>query len=96
MDEYTEMLPLGADETPYRCLTTDYVSTVEVDGRTILKVDPAVADDHSHLCAVSNLIGVLCDPQPRAVLPEMLLRAVDMVEDLLPPLRWNASFLPAI
>jgi fumarate hydratase class I len=40
MADYTEMLPLGADETPYRLLTTDHVSTVELDGRTILKVDP--------------------------------------------------------
>ena len=39
MDDYTDMLPLGVDETPYRCLTTDHVATVDVDGRTILKVD---------------------------------------------------------
>ena len=29
---YHEMFPLGADETPYRLITKDHVSTVEVDG----------------------------------------------------------------
>ncbi len=37
---YSDLLPTGADETPYRLLTTEGVSTVEVDGRTFLKVDP--------------------------------------------------------
>ncbi|GAB2746237.1 fumarate hydratase [Nocardioides pakistanensis] len=37
---YSDLLPLGADPTPYRLLTTEGVSTVEVDGRTFLKVDP--------------------------------------------------------
>ena len=39
---YTDLLPLGPDETPYRLLTTEGVSTFEVDGRTFLKVDPEV------------------------------------------------------
>jgi fumarate hydratase class I len=34
------MFPTGSDSTKYRLLTKDYVSTIEVDGRTILKVDP--------------------------------------------------------
>jgi fumarate hydratase class I len=38
---FTELLPLGADDTPYRLLTTDGVSTVEAAGRTFLEVDPA-------------------------------------------------------
>lgn len=37
---YVDMLPLGDDDTPYRLLTTDYVSTFEVDGKTFLKVEP--------------------------------------------------------
>jgi len=37
---YTDILPLGPDETPYRLLTTEGVSTVEVDGRTFLRVEP--------------------------------------------------------
>ncbi|HEY5957556.1 MAG TPA: fumarate hydratase, partial [Polyangiaceae bacterium] len=37
---YQPMLPLGADATPYRLITRDYVSTFEAQGRTFLKVDP--------------------------------------------------------
>ena len=36
---YRELLPLGADETPYRLLTTDYVSTAAFAGQEILQVD---------------------------------------------------------
>jgi len=37
---YSDLLPTGQDDTPYRLITTEGVSTVEVDGRTFLKVDP--------------------------------------------------------
>jgi len=37
---YTEMLPLGADSTPYRLLTTEGVSTFEAGGETFLRVEP--------------------------------------------------------
>ncbi|MFZ5446384.1 MAG: fumarate hydratase [Myxococcota bacterium] len=38
---FSELLPLQHhDETPWRLLTTDYVSTFEADGKTFLKVDP--------------------------------------------------------
>ena len=37
---YQELLPLGADDTPYRLLTADYVSTFEAGGRRFLQVDP--------------------------------------------------------
>ncbi|NLT30035.1 MAG: fumarate hydratase [Propionibacterium sp.] len=38
---YEDLLPLGADETPYRLLTTEGVRTVEgPGGRTFLEVDP--------------------------------------------------------
>ncbi|HYH72696.1 MAG TPA: fumarate hydratase [Nocardioides sp.] len=41
---YSDLLPTagsnGAAETPYRLLTTEGVSTVEVEGRTFLKVEP--------------------------------------------------------
>ncbi|QZY28525.1 fumarate hydratase [Nocardioides coralli] len=41
---YSDLLPTagsnGAAETPYRLLTTEGVSTVEVDGQTFLRVDP--------------------------------------------------------
>lgn len=37
---YSDLLPTGADETPYRLVTTEGVGTVEVDGQTFLKVSP--------------------------------------------------------
>jgi fumarate hydratase class I len=37
---YSDLLPTGADETPYRLLTTEGVSTIEADGQTFLKIDP--------------------------------------------------------
>ena len=40
--DYSEMLPIGPDVTPYRLLTTEGVSTIDVDGRTFLTVEPEV------------------------------------------------------
>jgi fumarate hydratase class I len=37
---YTELLPIGPDETPYRLLTTEGVRTLDAGGRTFLQVDP--------------------------------------------------------
>jgi fumarate hydratase class I len=37
---YTDLLPLGADPTPYRLLTTEGVSTFEANGRRFLQVEP--------------------------------------------------------
>jgi len=37
---YSDLLPTGADETPYRLITTEGVSTIEVEGQTFLKVAP--------------------------------------------------------
>lgn len=37
---YTDILPLGHDETPFRLLTRDFVSTFEAMGQTFLKVEP--------------------------------------------------------
>ncbi len=37
---YSDLLPTGPDETPYRLVTTEGVSTFEADGRTFLKVSP--------------------------------------------------------
>ena len=36
-----EIIKLGADETPYRLLTSDYVSTGSFEGEEVLKVDTA-------------------------------------------------------
>jgi fumarate hydratase, class I len=38
---YTDLLPLAGDDTPYRLVTTDGVSTFETPEGTFLKVDPA-------------------------------------------------------
>ena len=61
---YQPLFELGPDETPYRQLTTDGASTVRLDGRDFLQVDPdvlrAVArqafDDISHLLRPGHLI----------------------------------------
>ncbi len=37
---YSDLLPTGPDETPYRLITTEGVSTLEVDGQTFLRVAP--------------------------------------------------------
>jgi len=37
---YSDLLPTGKDETPYRLLTTEGVQEIEVDGRKFLRVDP--------------------------------------------------------
>lgn len=65
MDNYThrELIPLGQDQTPYRLLTSDFVSTTEFEGRTIIKVAPEgltiLADqamrDASHLLRPGHL-----------------------------------------
>ncbi len=65
MNGYThyELIPLGQDQTPYRLLTTDFVSTAQFEGRTIVKVAPEgltmLADqairDASHLLRPGHL-----------------------------------------
>ena len=37
---YSDLLPTGADDTPYRLVTTEGVSTFEADGQTFLRVSP--------------------------------------------------------
>ena len=65
MAEFTfqEMFELGDDPTEYRLLGTGGISTIEIDGREILKVDPEVLTnlaaeairDVSHLLRSSHL-----------------------------------------
>lgn len=38
--KYQKPFPIKKDDTSYRLLSKEYVSTIEVDGRKILKVDP--------------------------------------------------------
>jgi fumarate hydratase, class I len=99
MFDYTEMLPLGADETPYRLLTEDHVSTVEVDGRTILQVDPqaltllakeAMGDiahlfRPGHLAQLRDILGdVEATDNDRFVATELLKNANISVGRVLP------------
>src|SRR4051812_13167619 len=37
--EYQDLLPIGADQTTYRLVTSDHVSTAEAFGKTFLKVE---------------------------------------------------------
>ena len=71
---YTDLMPLGPDETPYRLLTTEGVSTVEVGGRTFLQVEPAALRllaatairDIQHLLRpghLQQLANILDDPE---------------------------------
>ena len=39
--KYQEPFPVSEDDTKYRLLTKDYISVANVDGREILKIDPA-------------------------------------------------------
>jgi fumarate hydratase, class I len=38
---YSKLFQLGDDETPYRKITSDHVRVIQVDGRSVLKVDDA-------------------------------------------------------
>jgi len=38
--EYSDLLPLGDDDTPYRLVATEGVSAFEADGQTFLRSPP--------------------------------------------------------
>ncbi len=69
-----EMVPLGADDTSYRSLTTEHVSQIDAGGRSILKVEPAALtlltaqafEDSAHLLRtrhLQQLARILEDPE---------------------------------
>jgi fumarate hydratase class I len=71
---YSPMFPLGPDTTPWRKLDIAGVSTVQCDGRTVLKVTPealeqlafAACKDVSHLLRpghLRQLANILKDPE---------------------------------
>ena len=71
---YSDLLPTGPDDTPYRLLTQDGVSTVEAAGRTFLQVEPEALQllartamrDISHLLRPAHLAQlrrILDDPE---------------------------------
>ncbi len=96
---YHELLPVGKDDTPYRHLTADFVSTGTFEGREILKVDSAgltmLADqairDSAHQLRpghLAQLRKILDDPEAsdndRFVAMEMLKNANIAAGGILP------------
>jgi fumarate hydratase class I len=74
---FSTMFPLGEDTTPYRKLDIAGVSTIEVEGRRVLKVKPETltelafraCKDVSHLLRpghLRQLTGILTDPEASA------------------------------
>jgi fumarate hydratase class I len=72
--QYEELLPLGHDDTPYRRLSQDYVSTFEAGGKTFLTVEPEALTlltetamrDIAHLLRpqhLAQLRAILEDPE---------------------------------
>lgn len=75
--QYTEMLPLGTDETPYRLITTEGVSETTLGDRTFLTVEPEALrllayeaiHDIQHLLRpghLAQLQRILDDPEASA------------------------------
>jgi fumarate hydratase class I len=75
--DYQPSFELGADETPYRLITKEGISTVEAAGRTLLRVEPQVIEeltfqairDISHLLRpghLQQLRNILDDPEASA------------------------------
>jgi fumarate hydratase class I len=87
---YTDLLPLGPDETPYRLLTTEGVSTLEVAGRTFLTVEPealrlltaTAVRDIQHLLRpghLAQLRSIIDDPEAS---PNDRFVALDLLKNL--------------
>jgi fumarate hydratase class I len=75
--QYQDMLPLGPDDTSYRLLTDDGVSTFEADGHRFLRVEPSALTlltaeamrDIAHFLRpahLQQLRNILDDPQASA------------------------------
>ena len=74
ISKHIDLFPLGEDVTPYRKLTDKYVSTIEVDGQSFLKVEPEAIRllaeeafaDINHLLRpghLAQLASILDDPE---------------------------------
>jgi fumarate hydratase class I len=72
--DFHELFPLGEDDTPYRKLTGDYVSTASFDGELVVKVAPEALTmlareafiDCAHLLRpahLASLAAILNDPE---------------------------------
>ncbi len=96
---YQKPFPITKDTTEYRLLTKDYVSTIDVEGRKVLKVAPealellakeAIADVSFYLRSahLEKVRGILDDPEAtdndRFVAHTMLINQVVAAEGDLP------------
>jgi fumarate hydratase class I len=96
---YQDMLPLGADPTSYRLLTTDFVSTFEAAGQTFLRVEPealtlltrTAMHDIAHFLRsghLAQLAKILEDPEASAndrfVALDLLKNAAIAAGEILP------------
>ena len=96
---YSPLLPLANDKTEYRQISSDFVSEIEIDGRSFLKIDPkglellaqTAFEDVSHLLRASHLKqvrAILDDDEAtqndRFVALEMLKNAVISADRVLP------------
>ena len=97
--KYQKPFPILKDTTPYRLLTKDFVKTIEVDGRKVLKVAPeglellakeAISDVSFYLRPghLQKLADILKDPEAtdndRFVAHTLLLNQVISAEGELP------------
>ena len=97
--KYQKPFPIKKDTTSYRLLTKDFVSTLDVEGRTILKIDPkglellakeAMNDVSFYLRPghLEKLSNILKDPEAsdndRFVAHTMLLNQIVSAEGELP------------
>src|SRR6266404_7856961 len=97
--QFQDLLPLGSDETPYRKLTSDHVSTFEAAGQTFLRVEPEALTlltrqamrDISHLLRpghLAQLRAILDDaeasPNDKFVALELLKNACIAAGGVLP------------
>ena len=96
---YSDLLPLGPDNTEYRLISTEGISTFEADGRTFLKVEPsairlltrAAMNDIAHYLRTEHLkqlASILEDPEASGndifVAHELLLNANIAAAGVLP------------
>ena len=96
---YSPLLPLGEDTTEYRKISDDFVSEIEMNGRSFLQIDPeglrllaqTAFEDVSHLLRPSHLKqvrAILDDDEAtkndRFVALEMLKNAVISADRVLP------------
>ncbi|WP_221030644.1 fumarate hydratase [Actomonas aquatica] len=97
--EYQDTFPLGKDETEYRLLSKEGISTTEFEGQTILKVEPSalafLAQQAFHDCSfmlrnkhLKQVAAILDDPEAsdndRYVATTLLKNAEIAAQGILP------------